>query len=238
MRAASLEGTWFDDDPQGHGVSRVHVGCLLALTFGTGIVDSLSWISLNGVFTSNMSGNVLLLSMGAVGAGGTDWGPALFSLGWFLLGAAVAGRIGRGEPPRWTSRTTAVVAGVAVLLTVVAAATAVWPPHRFAASAFTVTAVLSFAMGAQGAAAVQVAVSQIITVAVSSTAVGLGMTLFLGVGLRDLGVLRRMLAIVLMGLGAAVGGVLAADAFAVGILVASIVAASAAVVGHRSRDRL
>jgi len=92
-------------------------------------------------------------------------------------------------------------------------------------------------MGAQGAAAVQVAVSQIVTVAVSSTTVGLGMTLFLGVGLRDLGVLRRLLAIVLMGLGAAVGGVLASDAFAWGILVAAVVAASAAAVGHLSRDR-
>ena len=57
--------------------ARSTLWLLLALTFSTGMIDALSWLGLNGVFTANMTGNVLIIGMGAVGAGGAHWAPPL-----------------------------------------------------------------------------------------------------------------------------------------------------------------
>lgn len=237
MRSSSRANRSGTTDADRVAVPPVHVACLLALTFGTGVVDALSWTSLSGVFTANMTGNVLVVGMGAAGAEGADWFPAAFALGWFLLGAALVGRLNLGAERGWSTRTTTVFASVAAVTAVTAAATAVWPPHRFAESGFVVTAVLALAMGAQGAAALHLAVPQLITVAVSSTVVGLGVSLFLGAGAQGTGVLRRALAILLLGLGACAGALLVHVGFAVALLVASLVAASAAVVGHLHPER-
>lgn len=211
------------------------MAALLVLTFSTGIIDALSWLGLDGVFTANMTGNVLIIGMGAVGAGGAHWLPPLIALVIFLLGAAGVGRLQRHAAPGWGTRTTVIFTAVGVTVIVLGVITLIWPPHRFDASTFVVMGVLALAMGVQGAEAMRLAVPQLITVAVSSAVVGLGVSLFLGAGAdaggrRDL--LRRTLAIAALAAGAVVGSLLRPVAFGVGLLVAGIVAV--AVPGIRS----
>ncbi|MCR2812520.1 DUF1275 domain-containing protein [Microbacterium sp. zg.Y1090] len=203
------------------------------MTFGTGIVDALSWVVLSGVFTANMTGNVLIVGMGIVGAGGSHWFPSLFALAWFLIGAGVVGATARHAAPGWGRRTTVVFAAVAGTLTAVAVFAAFWQPHRLDAGAFAATAAMALAMGAQGAEAMRLAVPGLITIAVSSATVGVGMSLFLGLGARGSGVARRLAAIVLLCAGAFVGALLSPHGLAPGLLVAAAVAGLATAVGHR-----
>ena len=211
--------------------SRSTLWLLLALTFSTGMIDALSWLGLNGVFTANMTGNVLIIGMGAVGAGGAHWAPPLAALVIFLLGAATAGRLQRGQPPGWSRRTTAIFAVVGAIVAALGAASLAWPPRHFDASAYLVMSALAFAMGAQGAEAMRLAVPQIITVAVSSAVVGLGISLFIAPHVhsragRDL--LRRTLAIVALIAGAVAGSLLLQLAFGLGLLAAGVVVIAAA----------
>lgn len=211
--------------------SRSTLWLLLALTFSTGMIDALSWLGLNGVFTANMTGNVLIIGMGAVGAGGAHWAPPLAALVIFLLGAATAGRLQRDQPPGWSRRTTAIFAVVGAIVAALGAASLAWPPRHFDASAYLVMSALAFAMGAQGAEAMRLAVPQIITVAVSSAVVGLGISLFIAPHVhsragRDL--LRRTLAIVALIAGAVAGSLLLQLAFGLGLLAAGVVVIAAA----------
>lgn len=216
--------------------SRTHVTVLLALTFATGIIDALSWLGLNGVFTANMTGNVLIIGMGAANAGGARWLPPLLSVACFMLGCALTGRLQMHEPPGWSHRTSALLMAVATTVLGLGIVTLIWPPHHFAASAYAVTAVLALAMGTQGTEAMRVAVPQLITVAVSSAVIGVGMSLFLG-ATRGAGVLRRALAIVLLALGALAGSLLAQVSFGVGLLVAGAVMAVVVALGHSVRTQ-
>lgn len=140
------------------------------------------------------------------------------------------------EPPGWSHRTSALLMAVATTVLGLGIVTLIWPPHHFAASAYAVTAVLALAMGTQGTEAMRVAVPQLITVAVSSAVIGVGMSLFLG-ATRGAGVLRRALAIVLLALGALAGSLLAQVSFGVGLLVAGAVMAVVVALGHSVRTQ-
>ncbi|MCR2799909.1 YoaK family protein [Microbacterium sp. zg-Y818] len=212
---------------------RTVIACLLIVTFGTGVVDALSWISLSGVFTANQTGNVLIIGMGIVGAGGSHWFPSLFALCWFLVGAGIVGRLTRHAPPGWSGSATAVFAAVTVTLTLVAVVAMVWPPERQDAAAFAAEAALAAAMGAQGATAMRLAVPGLVTVAVTSATVGVGMSIFLGLAARGTGVLHRVGAIVLLCAGAFVGALLSRHGLAPGLFVAAAACCVATVLGHR-----
>src|ERR1700679_4300349 len=69
---------------------------LLALTLTTGLIDAASYLGLGHVFTANMTGNVVLLGFGLANAGGLPVVAPLVSLGAFLLGAGIGGRLGVG----------------------------------------------------------------------------------------------------------------------------------------------
>src|SRR4051812_5507370 len=95
---------------------RVHLAAMLCLTFVTGIVDAVGYLGLDRVFTGNMTGNVVILGMGLIGADDLPvLGPSLALVG-FLIGAAVAGRVLWRSPGVWNTRMTALFAVVSVVL--------------------------------------------------------------------------------------------------------------------------
>src|SRR6058998_485970 len=106
---------------------------LLALTFTTGLVDAVSYLGLGRVFTANMTGNIVLLGFGIVGAGGLPVVAPVVSLVSFLVGAVAAG---------------------------VVAATTV---RRENASAYLVIALVASAMGVRNAAVRRFAVPDLTT---------------------------------------------------------------------------
>ncbi|NED64471.1 DUF1275 domain-containing protein, partial [Streptomyces sp. SID10244] len=92
---------------------RMHLTLMIILTFTTGINDAVGYLGLDKVFTGNMTGNVVVLGMAVAGGSGLPvLGPAM-ALAGFMVGAALGGRVLRGQGRQWTARTTALFATVA-----------------------------------------------------------------------------------------------------------------------------
>jgi len=70
---------------------------LLGMTFVTGLVDAVSFLSLGRVFTANMTGNVVLLGVATAGVPEISVPRSLTALLAFLVGAAAGGRILAGS---------------------------------------------------------------------------------------------------------------------------------------------
>ena len=185
---------------------RLQLVLMLALTFGTGVVDAVGYLGLDRVFTGNMTGNVVILGMALVGGNGLPVVGPLVALGGFVLGAALGGRVLRGVDHAWSWRTTGLLVLVGVLVLALAVLLLVLPDPGEPVL-LGVTGVLGGAMGLQAATARVVAVKDVTTVVVTSTLTGLAADSVLGSG-RGGGSGRRLAAVVLILLGAAAGAAL------------------------------
>src|SRR5258708_26360032 len=74
---------------------------LIALTFSTGLIDAVSFISLGHVFTANMTGNIVLLGFAVGGATGLSAARSGASLLAFMAGVLFCGIIHRRDSG-WT----------------------------------------------------------------------------------------------------------------------------------------
>jgi uncharacterized membrane protein YoaK (UPF0700 family) len=211
----------------------MHLWLMLALTFTTGINDAVGYLGLDKVFTGNMTGNVVVLGMAVAGAPGLPvLGPALALLG-FMAGAALGGRTLRradADARAWSGRTTALFALVAVVMLALAGllfAVGDDPAHPVMV---TVTTLAAVAMGVQATAARHLAVKDVTTVVVTSTITGLAADSVLGSGAGG-GTVRRLAAIALILLGAALGAVLLRVHLGCGLLVAGVLIALVTTLG-------
>lgn len=208
-----------------------HLGLMLALTFVTGLVDAGGYLGLDRVFVGNMTGNVVILGMGAAGADGLPvFGPAL-ALGTFIFGASLAGLSMRSSPPGWSSRLTA----VAVTSVLLVAATAVMLAITSTDSTVVIVAaaMTACAMGMQAAAARKVGVADVTTVVVTSTITVWATDMFARPH-RTTIVNRRLAAIVAILLGALVGALLEQVELWLVFAVAAGIGAAVVWIGHAS----
>ncbi len=202
---------------------------LLVLTFGTGIVDAVSYLVLARVIAGNMSGNVLLLGMAVAGADGLQAaGPALAFAG-FWLGAQACGRALGHVPEGWTWRTSALIASSGVVVALVGVGLIVAPPATSQPSGLGAATVLGACMGSQAAAARATGVADLTTDAVTGALVGLGLT-FRDRRTDPVRWGRRMGGFALIGAGALVGALLiqAHPALALALVAALSLAVAAA----------
>lgn len=97
----------------------IGVATLLILTAVAGGLDAMAFLFMGGAFVSAQTGTVLLLAMNASGNHAVDTPAAVASLGSFLAGAAVAGRVMPvGDRSRkWPREALLLVAVEVVLLT-------------------------------------------------------------------------------------------------------------------------
>lgn len=209
---------------------RMHLRLMLALTFTTGVVDAVGYLGLDRVFTGNMTGNVVILGMGVVGAEDLPvLGPLLALLG-FMAGAALGGRVLKRAARAWSGLSTTLFAVVAVIVLALGAVIAVAGEHPGPAVALPVTTLLAAAMGVQASVARFIAVQDVTTVVVTSTITGLAADSVLGNGTGGrYG--RRVSAILLLVAGAAVGALLLQWHLAAGLTLAGLVIASVTMVG-------
>ena len=157
---------------QGDDHDKTVLATLFVLTFFSGFVDAVSYLGLGHVFTANMTGNVVVLGFAAAGAAGFSAPACLTSIGGFLAGALVAGRIARRLPAR--RRQLILAIGLESLVTAAAAAVALavvtvssgWPR-------FTVIALLAFGMGWRNATVRQLGVRDLPTTVLTMTLTGL-----------------------------------------------------------------
>ena len=229
-----MTGTALADIRRPRTVEDVHLWCMLALTFSTGIADAVGYLGLDKVFTGNMTGNVVILGMGAAGMadGSTDLpvlGP-LLALGSFMFGAAIGGRAMRGQVGGWTRRASYLIGLVGGLFCVGAVVFAVSPVHEDSGVAYGMTVGLAAAMGLQAAVARRIAVKDVTTVVVTSTITGLAADSRLGAGVEQPW-MRRSGAVLLIGAGAAVGALLLNVSPWLSVAVPGALAIAVAVVG-------
>ena len=213
---------------------RLHLGLMLALTFSTGVIDAGGYLGLDRVFTGNMTGNVVILGMALTGADGLPIIGPIIALALFMLGAAVAGRVMRAKAAGWDTRSTVLflVVGVVLLASAVPMFLLDDPAEPIK---YTVTGALGLAMGMQAGAARHIGVKDVTTVVVTSTIVGLAYDSVFAARTGGHPWPRRVLAIVLIGAGAAVGALLLQVHIGLGIGVAAVITLLAAVLGHIGR---
>lgn len=141
---------------------------VLVLTFGTGIVDAVSYFSLDHVFTANMSGNIALLGIGVATSIG-DVAGNVFAFVGFVAGAVLGARLVRA----WRAPTMQAVAGALTvelaLLVVVTAIVAAVPMAEHDGWRYVVCAVLAAAMGVQTGIARLLAVQDVNTTVATMT---------------------------------------------------------------------
>lgn len=181
---------------------------LFALTVATGVVDAVSYLALDHVFTGNMTGNVLFVGFGLAGSGSVPLLNNAIALAGFLVGAVVAGRVVRGR----THRTRLPTAHLLVMGGTAAAIVALgllWLLLGTPAGGWLLglTATLAAAMGMQAVAARGARISDVTTVVVTSTLVNFALDSPLAGGAGEKWA-RRLGAVVAMGAGGALGALL------------------------------
>ncbi|GAB2451262.1 uncharacterized membrane protein YoaK (UPF0700 family) [Conyzicola lurida] len=211
----------------------LHLGLMLALTFSTGIIDAVGYLGLDRVFTGNMTGNVVILGMALTGADDLPIIGPIIALVLFLLGALIAGRTLRPVAAGWSGRSTILftVVGVIILAAAVPLLLVAEPAEPLA---FAVTGALGLAMGMQAGAARHIGVKDVTTVVVTSTLVGLAFDSKFG-GNSGQQWKRRAGAVLLIGLGALVGGLLLNVHIGLGMAVAAVITLVCALLGHIGR---
>lgn len=177
---------------------------LLLLTASTGAIDAVSYLALDRVFTGNMTGNVLFLGFALMGVAGIPFLNNAIALLGFVVGSIVSGRIiGRGHAkglPRSAAWTLAVGGVLIVALGVFWFSLGTLPEGAL----LVVTAILAAVMGAQVSAVKPIGNSDVTTIVVTNTVANLARDSRLGGGKGERWV-PRLLAVVAMGAGAALG---------------------------------
>lgn len=207
---------------------------LLALTIVTGLVDAVSILSLGRVFVANMTGNVVFVGFALAGAPGFSLSASLSALGGFLVGAAIGGRL---SPTLRSNRARLLLAGSAVEFLCVGAGLlilATAPTHLSSGVQDATAGIVAVALGAQNAVVRALAVPDLTTTVLTMTITGLVAD---GRGGLNPTILRRLLAVITMLVGAIVGALLVLDVSAAAGLGAAtavllaIVLATAALAG-------
>ncbi len=210
---------------------RLHLMLMLALTFSTGMIDAVGYLGLDHVFTGNMTGNVVILGMGLLGADHLPVLGPVVALVLFMAGAATAGRVLRPIPAGWTRRSTTLFAVVGGILAAAAFALAPFGGAVPLPLQYIATGALGLAMGMQAAAARHIAVKDVTTVVVTSTLTGLAADSVLGARTGQAWK-RRAGAVLLIGLGALVGAAALHVQIALGLAIAAIIVIAVATIGH------
>lgn len=214
---------------------------LFALTVATGVVDAVSYLALDRVFTGNMTGNVLFVGFAIGGSGSVPLLNNAIALAGFLAGAVLAGRAVRGRThlTRLPTAHLLILGGTALAILAIAVA---WLLLDAPATVELVvlTAVLAMAMGLQAVAARGARISDVTTVVITSTLVNFAMDSPLAGGTGDKWV-RRAGAVISMGAGGALGAILVHSWSGAGALLvggACMAFGAVALAWARNRERL
>src|SRR3954468_3148387 len=189
---------------------RIHdplARALLVLTFSTGLIDAVSYLGLGRVFTANMTGNVVLLGFGIAGSAGLPIVAPIVSLGAFLAGSAIGGRLAAAIGVRHAQHVASALAievGLLLVAGIVVAAADV-RPSSFPGDA--VIALLALAMGVRNATVRRWGVPDLTTTVLTMTLTGLAADSPLA-GAAGRGSARRIAAVLAMLCGAAAGALL------------------------------
>jgi uncharacterized membrane protein YoaK (UPF0700 family) len=191
-------------------VENRQISLLVLLTSVSGIVDAASYLGLGHVFTSNMTGNWVVLAFALGGEHVVDLLRLGLSFVGFLVGAVTAGQLARvhwgalhwGAQRRGWPTSVAVALILSVILQF--AAMLIWLADKDSPPATFLAFLLAVSMGCQGGAVRELGVADMPTVVITSTVTGLTGDSFFGTG-RSVRWRRRAGAVTAFFLGGLVG---------------------------------
>jgi uncharacterized membrane protein YoaK (UPF0700 family) len=177
---------------------------LLLLTASTGVIDADSYLALDRVFTGNMTGNVLFIGFAIVGVAGIPFINNFIALLGFVAGSIVGGRIVGREHPRGFPRVSALVLTAGGLLAILLATIWTILGHLDQPILLVLTFLLAVVMGSQVSAVKPIGNSDVTTIVVTNTLANLARDSRLAGGAAK-NWMPRLLAVLAMGVGAAIG---------------------------------
>ncbi|GGS07861.1 membrane protein [Streptomyces aureoverticillatus] len=205
---------------------------LFTLTVVSGIVDAVTFLGLDRVFAANMTGNVVVIGFAAAGAPGFSVTGSLVSLGAFLVGAALAGRLARAFRGRrrvpWVR---AALCGEAALLGIATALAFTAAAH----ATYVLVGLLALAMGVRNGTVLKLNVPDLTTTVLTRTLTGLATESRIAGG-GDVRAVRRVLAALAMIAGALPGAWLVLHHGIAWPLLASTAAVTVAACVYRERQ--
>jgi uncharacterized membrane protein YoaK (UPF0700 family) len=215
-----------------NGVEHRLMTALMLMTVVTGFIDAVSYLGLGHVFTANMTGNVVLLGFAVAGAPLLSIARPLTSLGAFLVGAVVGGRLGTAMAAASRRRWLVTIAIAEAAMLFAAALVAIdfnvesgTPASRL----YAVIVLTALPMGMRTATVRRLAVPDITTTVLTTTLAGLAADSSLAGG-NNPRMGRRVGSVLSMFAGAILGALLLRFGLAVPLLVsgACVLAATAA----------
>jgi uncharacterized membrane protein YoaK (UPF0700 family) len=180
---------------------------LFGLTATTGIVDAVCYLDMGHVLVANMTGNVVFLGFALVGAGGFSIASFLVALGSFLVGAVAGGRLATllmSERRRWLVVASSIETVLAAAAAIAVGMGALGPTG---AARFGVIALLGAGTGIQNSTVRKLGIPDLTTTVLTLTLTGLAADSSLGGGSNPR-VMRRVGSVVMMLVGAVIGGAL------------------------------
>jgi uncharacterized membrane protein YoaK (UPF0700 family) len=149
---------------------------LLLLSVTTGLVDAISVLGLGKVFTANMTGNIVFLGFAASGVPGFKVAPYVVAIASFMLGALIAGRVGKHHAGLPLRRWLLTAASVEAIFLWIAAGVAVGfdvATQSPGSRVLIIIALTGLAMGFRNATIRQLKVPDLTTTVLTLTITGL-----------------------------------------------------------------
>ena len=211
-------------------VDRVLVSILLGLTAVTGVVDAVSFLAL-GLFTANMTGNVVLLGFAVAATPGLSVPRSATALAMFFAGGLAGGRIAACMRPgplhRWTGLAFGLEAALLLTAMVLAAGHhSVRPVDSI--HIYVIIGLAALAMGLRSVTVRQLGIAELSTVVLTLTIADLARGWAAGAA-RDPRWATRIASVATMFAGAALGALLARESLALPFAVAGGAAGTCAV---------
>jgi uncharacterized membrane protein YoaK (UPF0700 family) len=209
---------------------------LYLFTAVTGLVDAVSYIALGHIFTANMTGNIVLLGFASMGVPGLSVLRSLTALAAFLLGALIGGRLAATLAPlssnRW--RMAAFGSEAVFLLGATLASLGHVSLPSDSIRLYAVIILTALAMGLRNATVRKIAQPDLTTTVLTLTITGLAADSSFAGGSNPRWQ-RRVMSILLMFAGAAVGALLLRHSLALPLAMATVSAVCGVVAFYGSR---
>jgi uncharacterized membrane protein YoaK (UPF0700 family) len=212
---------------------------LYVATAITGLIDAISYLGLGHVFTANMTGNVVFLAFAVAGAPGLSITRSLTALIAFLIGALIGGRVATRlseiSTPSWI--TTALSLESALLLAATLAAINFRDSSGSSFQLYSIIVLTACAMGIRNATVRKMAIPDFTTTVLTLTITGLAADSRFAGGTSPRW-RRRLLAVLLMFAGAALGTLLLRRSLALPLATATLLSICCVAISMKQRVAL
>jgi len=205
----------------------------------TGLIDAISYLALGHVFTANMTGNVVFLAFAVAGAPGLSIARSLTALVAFLFGALVGGRLATRPSglvkPNWV--TTALTIETALLLVATLAAINFRGSSQSLLESYLIIVLTAVAMGVRNATVRKLGIPDFTTTVLTLTITGLAADSTFAGGTSPRW-RRRVLAVLLMFVGAVIGTLLLRYSLVLPLATATLLSICCVAISMKQRDVL